>query len=193
MGVVNILLYDRVPKDFRLWSKPSCNYIDDTKLVKKEIFNLVLENEEKNIVVVAINADSFSKVLFNCGQRNNCSQNCTQKYKPNCCVTCSKYYKDVKCHLKRKLKGITTDEISCAILLYDNYCTNYDVEHYMNYFINNRTSLVIAEHKDSNMPMVQNITQYAISKNVKQVVSCGNPLDWDANYIGKNTKVLYRR
>ena len=193
MGVVNILLYDRVPKDFRLWSEPSDNCIDDIKSVKGKIFDYAIGHEIQDSIVIVINTDSFSNVLFNCGQRNNCSQNCTQKYKPNCCVTCSKYYKDVKRHLKRKLKGITTDGISCAILLYDNYCTNLDVEHYRNYFINNRTSLVIAEHKDSNMPMVQNITQYAISKNVKQIVSCGNPLDWDANYIGKNTKVLYRR
>ena len=193
MGYVNILLYDSLPKDFRLWSKPDYNCIDDTKLFRTKIFDFAMGYEIQDSIVIVINTDSFSNVLFNCGQRNNCSQNCTQKYKPNCCATCSKYYKDVKCFLKRKLKGITTYEISCAILLYDNYCTNHDVEDYMNHFINNRTSLVIAEHKDSNMPMVQNIIQCAISNNVKQVVSCGNPLDWDTNYIGKNTKVLYRR
>lgn len=192
MGFVNILLYDSVPEDFKSWSAPNYNYIDDTKSVKEKIFNTVFGDERKDSIVIVISTDSFSKVLFNCGQRNDCNQNCTQKYKPNCCAVSTKYYDYVKCRVKRKLKGLNNDKINCCVLLYDN-CCNKDVTEFITYFVNSQSRIIIAEHKDLNTPMVQNVVKYAKAQNVKEIVSCGNPLDWDRNYIGKNTKVLYRK
>ena len=191
MGFINIFSYSTIPEDFFTWTHPQNNIINDASLIRQKIFNLQFTHSTEALTILA-EGDVFSRGMFNCGQRGKCKQQCMQKYHPNCGGLCEKYYPQVQCKIKRKIKrNININD--CFLILYDKYINNEDIEYYANILLRKSAILIVAEQADTSIPLIQLIKRYSSYHDVKQIFCCGNPLDWSHNYIGKNTKVLYRQ
>ena len=195
MGIINLFSRDSLPRTLEDWNVYFWSEAD-----KKTVFDACALAEE--VVLLIIEYSNASALFFKCGgagkRCNRFSVSCDHMMVyPNCLEKSILYYKYVECCVSKKLHRpcyCNVDKINKMrpfVLLFDNQnpidrCDSNLIQS----LVQQAKILIVADAFDKHLPIVLKAIEYKRINPDLHIVSCGNPLFWDKDYIGKNTKAI---
>lgn len=185
--VIDILHYTIFPKEFADWFSES-NIVTNFEYNKKEIFDLALQSTEETAFTVLIRESVFLSInAEHKNYRANETAGSEWRRKVQAYIFVSKQIQ------QKLLFSEKTAKFNVFLLqLGDQHIGKYYEDSVVNTLLSNTSVLVVTEPNNRNCPMIQKSLEYSSAHNIRQVICCGNPLDWTPNYVGKNTRVLKR-
>ena len=189
MKFENIFTYNNQPNDIFDWFNSDTNAVDCFLALKTTLFEYHIGTKSFEMVTVFIGTNTFSRIR----QQLNCSKHSLlPRHQSNIISPCVKHYNTAMRAVMRKLNLKEPTCFNYFLVLHNEKAENGIISELAEDILINSTYLIVVGNYD-NDPFMQAITSCASSSNIKRIISCGDPLEWNHNYIGKNTKILYRK
>ena len=193
MEFENIFTYDRQPKSFFDWFSVAQNAADCRMSFKQKLFTYRVLPTLSEIITVVIESNTYAQIMpkKTCIEDNN--QSCILSQKTESVSPYEKYYSVAETMAKRKLNLTKTSSRDYFLVLYSKNSIDKEISDFAKNLLAISTYLIIVADSNSCISLINEVMRYTNGPNIKRIISCGNPLEWSHNYIGKNTRILFRK
>lgn len=172
MGITDVKSYNCILNNLEDWNIKNAN-----EHVKADIFDLVMKGPF-SVITVMVESDIISKLFLNNDKTTNLGHS-------------SKYYKKAINTIKRKISENFSARKKYFLMIYDKDDSASEFEaSQIDTLLQMTSVLVIAAENNVSSYIFDDVKKYKEKYSSIEVITCGNPLYWDVNYIGKSTKKI---